>query len=441
MTAIRYMINCSIELVLYYIMLMLGVGLIYQGKPRWKALPFSVLLFVPWVLCALTRDFDIMALGLYLTLALEVIVCRLCFSGITIFKPLWLVVLLYELTVLLSAIMMIIFGVDMKYNSTVELFVVCGIFAVAVVICLTRAREVFSAVLEKVSTPAKVLFFGLLTVNMFFMMVLAAEPEGEEINTQALYIKIAVVAFVFLLIITTGYIFFSSMYSRQLRYAAESFKDQIVAQSKYYENMSERSHELRKIRHDSRNMYIGLKKLISEDRKEEALEMIHNRFRDLEATAQQFYTGNGIVDAILTDKQDKAHSVGANISFEGSFPETGVSPEHLCIIFGNTLDNAIEACARIEKEDKDIKVQCVRTGSYIYITVTNPVAQRVRIKGGLPRTTKADKKAHGLGVYSLNDTVKSCKGKLELDCTDTLFTVNIELFLGQPAETVKETEE
>lgn len=423
---------CTVELVLFYIMLLIGAGFIYKGKLIVKALFFSPLIFAPWAVMTFVSGISYAEWAIYITLILEVIACRITFSGISIFKPLFLTLLLYELMILMTAVLMIIFDIRMHYNSYVEFLVVCTLFIVMMMLCLTRAKEIVVIIVEKSSLPAKIIFFCLLTFNMFFMMILAAEPVGEEVQLKDFYIRVAVVLFVFLLLVVTGYIFFSSIYTKQMKFAAEAFKEQIKKQSKYYQNMSLHYRELRRMRHDSRNMCIGLKELISQGRNEEALEMINNRYRDLEAASSRFSSGNGVVDAILSDKQDKALAAGANITFEGNFPETGISPEHLCIIFGNTLDNAIEACASVPGNDKQISVSCVPTGSYIFITITNPVLSKVRVKNGLPRTTKEDKSAHGLGLYSLSETVKSCKGELNLHCTESLFTVTIELFVDQP---------
>ena len=97
-------------------------------------------------------------------------------------------------------------------------------------------------------------------------------------------------------------------------------------------------------------MEIGLRKLISDGKNKEALEMLNNQNITLNSTSLRFDTGNGIVDALLAGKQQQADEINTIISFEGAVPNESIQPVDLCIIFGNPLDNAInEKCSRIKK--------------------------------------------------------------------------------------------
>ena len=66
----------------------------------------------------------------------------------------------------------------------------------------------------------------------------------------------------------------------------------------------------------------------------------------------KFDTGNGIVDAILTEKQEKATTVNTVITFNGAIAASAITATDLSVIFGNTLDNAIEACEKLQTDIK-----------------------------------------------------------------------------------------
>ena len=149
----------------------------------------------------------------------------------------------------------------------------------------------------------------------------------------------------------------------------QNYQQQIDAQAKFYVQLSKSNFELRRFKHDYKNMEIGLRKLISDGKNKEALEMLNNQNITLNSTSLRFDTGNGIVDALLAGKQQQADEINTIISFEGAVPNESIQPVDLCIIFGNPLDNAIEACANIADEyTKEIHLSCVCNSGFIFIS-------------------------------------------------------------------------
>ena len=209
---------------------------------------------------------------------------------------------------------------------------------------------------------------------------------------------------------------------------SEEFEKQLRIQLKQYEALSASNQEIRRFRHDYRNMSIGLKKLIEEGRNKEALEMLEQLDKTLDNAMIKYDTGSGIVDALLTDKQNRAEKSNTIIRFEGTIPGDRIEPADLCVIFGNTLDNAIEACGRMNTvEQKLITVNSVYKGGCVVILITNPVDHKIEFSGDIPLTTKKDKKHHGFGLYSLKMVVKRYSGNVTFDCADDKFSVSVDL--------------
>ena len=193
----------------------------------------------------------------------------------------------------------------------------------------------------------------------------------------------------------------------------------------------------KRLPYDFNNIKIGLEKTLSDNDYEAALSIIENSNYELQNTSEkmlEFDTGNGIVDALLSDKQSKANKSNTRIVFSGSVPPDSIAPTDLCVLFGNTLDNAIEACEKFEDEtEKTIFVSCKCNSGFAFISITNPVADDVVIRGNSIDSTKADKASHGYGLYSLNKIVKKLDGSLNLSCEDKTFKVEIDLSLEQTA--------
>lgn len=178
-------------------------------------------------------------------------------------------------------------------------------------------------------------------------------------------------------------------------------------------------------------MRIGVTKYIHDGNIEEAENMLNNCDSLLKQTTQsliKFDTGNGIVDAILAEKQEKATIVNSVITFNGAIAASAITATDLCVIFGNTLDNAIEACEKLQTDiKKEISVVCKCNSGFMFLTISNPVAESIKIHNNTIQTTKQDKSNHGFGLYSLQKVINKYEGLLEISCEKNLFTVNISL--------------
>ena len=72
---------------------------------------------------------------------------------------------------------------------------------------------------------------------------------------------------------------------------------------------------------------------------------------------------------------------------------------------------------------------CLFKCGFLFIDITNPVLEPVSVKGGVPATTKKDKKEHGLGLYSLQKIVKKYEGTIQCDCDTAQFTISVSLHI------------
>lgn len=222
----------------------------------------------------------------------------------------------------------------------------------------------------------------------------------------------------------------ASSYHKNL---SKNFKKQIEAQAEHYKKLAESNFELRRFRHDYKNINIGVSKLIECGNTTEALEMLNDYNEQIKSTTKsliKFDTGNGIVDALLTEKQEKATTVNTVITFKGAITSELISPTDLCVIFGNTLDNAIEACEKISLETKkEISINCNCNCGFMFLTISNPVVENISIHNNSIKTSKKDTSNHGFGLYSLKKIIQKYNGEFSLSCNNNLFHAKIELTL------------
>ena len=92
-------------------------------------------------------------------------------------------------------------------------------------------------------------------------------------------------------------------------------------------------------------------------------------------------------------------------------------------VFGNIMDNAIEA--EKTQPQKEIRLSLESKGAYLHITVQNRIQAPVLVDGKLPDTTKRDRSNHGLGMYSVTETVTQNNGAINIYEKDGWFIVDV----------------
>lgn len=117
--------------------------------------------------------------------------------------------------------------------------------------------------------------------------------------------------------------------------------------------------------------------------------------------------------------QERKIDFNAVISFEsGSFLE----PLDISTIFGNALDNAIEASEKLPEDRRLITVKAERVRNLLLITTTNNV-----LPGTVARTetTKTDRFIHGFGLPNIKNAAGKYGGQCIVKSEDGKFTLKI----------------
>ena len=188
-----------------------------------------------------------------------------------------------------------------------------------------------------------------------------------------------------------------------------------------YIEMNEKNQELRKFRHDSKNLLLALGSLIKEGKIDQASEYIEKMQETIDlAQAKKFDTGNFIADVLLESKAKTAERLGINMSVEGTFPADKVDDVDLVILISNLLDNAIEAAE--ESAEKKIEIKSILTENIWALAVANSCDRKVVIRDNKIETTKEDRESHGFGLVNIERIACKYGGKLELSCENRIFS-------------------
>ena len=150
-------------------------------------------------------------------------------------------------------------------------------------------------------------------------------------------------------------------------------------------------------------------------------------------------TGNEVLDIILTEKGLACQAKGISLTCMADCKKLHYMREgELYTLFGNILDNAMEAVMQIDEEEKRcISVNAREVKNYISISVKNYYNGEVRFSpDGLPITTKGDTAYHGFGMMSIKAVVEKYKGTFSVVCDRGIFKLNIMLPCQEDIEEV-----
>lgn len=143
-------------------------------------------------------------------------------------------------------------------------------------------------------------------------------------------------------------------------------------------------------------------------------------------------TGNDTLDTVLTERSlyCERHGIKLSCIVDGaklSFMTVG----DICSLFGNAIENAIEAVSQLQRpEDRMISFIVREQWGMLAITIDNYYAGKLHFEDGLPATTKQDTRYHGYGLKSIRLLVEKYGGEMTVSA-DEMF--HLAILLPLPA--------
>ena len=150
-----------------------------------------------------------------------------------------------------------------------------------------------------------------------------------------------------------------------------------------------------------------------------------------------YQTGNEAFNIILMEKSLICKSENINLSCIADAEQLSfISDSDIYTLFGNLLDNAIEAVRALPKTERSIGLSVKRINDFVAVHVYNGFEGEIRFENGLPVTRKASKAYHGFGLKSVRHTAEKYNGTLQVSAFDGIFNVKI-LFSVPPTSDAK----
>lgn len=191
----------------------------------------------------------------------------------------------------------------------------------------------------------------------------------------------------------------------------------------YYQDVDKSLKTISSLRHDFKNHLLILDSYAKKQDMENLLQFISKLNTELNDT-KLIQSQNSLVSAILNAKAGICQEKNIEFTADCQFPSVSISDFHLITILGNLLDNSITAAAKVSEGYVHITLHQV--DSYLEIICENNHMEKIRRKKGQFLTTKeGNHMFHGIGIKNIQSSVSSLNGTLDINYSDSAFTVNI----------------
>lgn len=195
----------------------------------------------------------------------------------------------------------------------------------------------------------------------------------------------------------------------------------ILYQQKQQMEISKENIELINIKcHDIKNQIATLGNRVPQ-------EEIRELERAVNIYDMAFKTGNEALDVLMVEKLMVCENKNIRLDcmMEGRLLSF-MKQSDIYSLFGNAVDNAIEAVERLaDDERRYIGVRVHSEKGMLVIHFENYYEGAIVFAQGLPQTTKEDKRYHGFGMKSIRMIVEKYQGHFSVKAQNGIFTLNI----------------
>ncbi len=266
-----------------------------------------------------------------------------------------------------------------------------------------------------------ILFACILAVGGSQLLLL--EKLNQSVRTVLVTGIMCVCIIMVFLCIVQIILYNSRNYYKEL---SKSKAEIIELNSRYYELQKVHYDAARRKQHDYNKHLRCIKQLGLEGEYEKQQEYIDKLTGSSTLNKGYIDCGSTIISAVVTDAYIRAGSMELEMTCEGHIERIGAIDEtDMCILVSNILDNALEACQKVETGAKRIGIHMGYSGNRIYIRVDNSTLIKQLERNALMTSDKNSNGEHGIGMRNIAAIVDKYGGSVMWSVDNYIFTIEI----------------
>jgi len=218
----------------------------------------------------------------------------------------------------------------------------------------------------------------------------------------------------------------------RLEYQVEAIERQLEMQRQQYAKITEHNDAIKAQRHDLRHHIAAIKGYCSSNNNEGLHLYLEKLLKDIPSDDGIIFCENFAVNAVASHYFSLARKFEINISEKLAIPaENGiVQDSDLCIIIGNLLENAIEACKKVTPGERFIRINSKMNYETLVIAMDNSFSEKLNTLGGIFLSTKRE--GEGMGLSSVIAISKKYGGEALFEAKDNVFLSSVYLNTESP---------
>lgn len=269
--------------------------------------------------------------------------------------------------------------------------------------------------------------FVLSLATVLLLALLSLVSHETRYNTWIMFCDIGLFGSTFVVL----YLYEKMAKQFEFMRVQERYDQQLEFQLQHQKELLAKQEELRRFRHDQANQLTALKGYFSKkdyDGGIHYIERLQENVVEID-NASAILTGNTALDAVINSKKALAESMNITFTMRVQISnEIQLAPVDSCIIFGNALDNAIEACNRCKDDQKRIYLFLREDSQGLFCRIENTAP--IQKKNSLA-TSKEDSVNHGLGLVNIISALARYGSEPVIEQQDGLFTLFFMIFYAK----------
>ena len=200
----------------------------------------------------------------------------------------------------------------------------------------------------------------------------------------------------------------------------EQVNKQIAMQGDRFTEIAEHFSEMKILHHDMRHHLATLEGMMAERQYDQAEKYLQEYASAANDIGEAQLCANYVVDVIARRYAAFAKKQGIETNFSLLLPQNaGVADTDLCIVLGNLIENAVQACSTQQAGKKFIRVQAKAEDGKILIAVDNSYEESSR-----------HSESNGMGITSVHAIASKYSGMAEFEKKDGVFLASVLLYMA-----------
>lgn len=287
---------------------------------------------------------------------------------------------------------------------------------------LFRAKKIRISLLPKEIVGVLLLILTAAVVDCCFIIEITLELGTNRSMVMCISIIVSLILnYYFMLYMMER---FSKLMTK--RHEDILYKEEMQYKEEYYSELEKRNEYVQNLKHNLKNRVSGWYHLLEKEDLDGLKSQLTGLCRELESMDDRIYCANPIVNSVLRIKLGIARKENIRKEISIQIPKKmQLDYGDIGVLYGNLLDNAIEACRKLDEDKRFIKLENKYIDGKLLLVIQNS-KQPERNEEMV--TTKKDKEMHGRGISSVRKVVKNYEGTAEFTDKGEIFEVSVLLY-------------